>query len=314
MDIVKVEDNKQVAIDESKLKALLTRAEGSGAIVLHTFDDKKLEKLAERMPEIHRANRCFGRQNTQHTNKIMTLNMICCSPYRQLRQCLAQIERKQGALKENYFKINKEKVEIKKIQYQLKHNIKMNDDDGTERKLNEFDKEKLELDLIQKASGIEDSSIYIEGALKELGSFTDAYEQIRKSNDIPKNWDEEDVELAEIGEHVRMAFNHGIRDILMTGRLNVGTMEYLEQHGIEPIEAVKEIMAYITLIVEKVDKVVVDDEGNETIVKEAPGTINNRYDFLDTMYEKYKGEIEKVMKRIGLKSLANIDWLYKETV
>ena len=77
-----------------------------------TMTPDKIQKISERMVEMERANNSLGRKNTQTTNQLMTLTMMTDSPYRRLRQCLAQIERKKEALKESYFKHQKLEVEI----------------------------------------------------------------------------------------------------------------------------------------------------------------------------------------------------------
>lgn len=280
------EEKKDLAIfDDERINALklFSRIEPGALMKFHTFDLKKIEKLAENMPEIYRAARSFGRQNTQTTNKLMTLNMISASPYRRLRQCVAQIERKISALKENYFRIEKEKIELEKIKEKLR-----------DRDLDYYERQLAEIELAEKASGMADSALYIEGALKELGSFQSAYNQIREANNIPVDWDEQNFEAAEISEHVRTVFNHAIRDITMTGRLNVGTMEYSEQFGINPL--------------------ILDEEVRDYMLKTKQNDINTLYDFLDRMYEKYGQEYKKVMDRIGLDTLIDADWLYKETV
>ena len=70
---------------------------------LPTITPKKLAKISERMVEIDRANLTAGKRNTQTTTQLMTLTMLTDSPYRRLRQILAQIEKKRGALEEAYF-------------------------------------------------------------------------------------------------------------------------------------------------------------------------------------------------------------------
>ena len=79
---------------------------------LATIDDKKLAKIAEKMVEIDRVNHTAGRSQTQTTNQLMSLTMMTDSPYRRLRQCMSQIERKRKALESSYFKMQKTKVHI----------------------------------------------------------------------------------------------------------------------------------------------------------------------------------------------------------
>jgi len=71
---------------------------------------EKLNQIAEFMPEIDRATTVFGKQNSQTTASLMTLSMLESGPYRVLRQILAQIEKKRGALKENMYKREKSKL------------------------------------------------------------------------------------------------------------------------------------------------------------------------------------------------------------
>ena len=66
---------------------------------LATMTTEKIAKISERMVEMERANNSLGRRNTQTTNQLMTLTMMTDSPYRRLRQCLSQIERKKEALR-----------------------------------------------------------------------------------------------------------------------------------------------------------------------------------------------------------------------
>ena len=79
---------------------------------LATITDEKLAVIAEKMIEIDRVNHTAGRSQTQTTNQLMSLTMMTDSPYRRLRQCMSQIERKRKALEEAYFKMQKKKVQI----------------------------------------------------------------------------------------------------------------------------------------------------------------------------------------------------------
>jgi len=80
---------------------------------LATITPAKMKKITERMVEVDRANNSLGRRNTQTTNQLMTLTMLTDSPYRRLRQILAQIENKRGALRSSFFGLQKVKLEMK---------------------------------------------------------------------------------------------------------------------------------------------------------------------------------------------------------
>ena len=91
--IVKFDTNKT---DEHKSHLALQESVGG----LATITDEKLAIISQKMVAIDRANNTAGRSETQTTNQLMTLTMLTDSPYRRLRQCLAQIEKKRGALDE----------------------------------------------------------------------------------------------------------------------------------------------------------------------------------------------------------------------
>ncbi len=266
-----------------------------------TFDQEKLALVAGRMPEINRATRSFGKQNSQATGKLMSLHMIAQSPYRRMKQCLAKIERKRSALKENIFKLREQKVKLDRYLYKQKALLNKLADitEGREEGdpvLIDFDLQEVDIKIQKLAADISDSNIYIEGALKEIGMYQESYDEIRKSHNIPERWDEGDMERAEIEEHVKTAFLHAIRDVEMTGRLNVGTHEYLEQYGINPHHAYQLVKEYLMQV---------DDYSGGAHIEVL-------YSFLDKMYDDFKDEYKKAMRRLGLKNLISENFLYIE--
>ena len=261
---------------------------------LYVFDQAKLARLAENMPEINRATKSFGRSNSQISDKLMSLTMISYSPYRYLHQCLAKIESRRSAIKENQYKLRKSQIEI--AQLQLKKDQLLSQPN--------FDKStQLEIDLIdieleEKVVNLNDSMLYLEGALKEIAVYQDAYNQIKKNHNIPENWDELDFEQSEIENHIKSAFNNGIRDILSTGRLNNGTLEYMHQFGINPITAQTLIVSYI-------------EDANDMIRKQNQyPSIEHLNHFLDHVYLAFKDAYKDQMRRIGLDNLITTDGLY----
>ena len=246
-----------------------------------TMNPNKIQKISERMVEMERANNSLGRSNTQTTNQLMTLTMLTDSPSRRLRQCLAQIERKKEALRSSYFNHQKLELEIK-----------------------EWEKEDTELSRIKIAearANMESSKVYIEGALKEIAIFQDAYEEIRKNNNIPVLWDEEDAELDEIRHHIRQAFRQSHRDMILTGSISQGNAEYLEQYGIHLQTARNYIKQYI-------------DQCEGLIAEKAYPTIDHLYEFLDKCVETFGEEYIKTMHHIGITELVRSEWLFKNNV
>jgi hypothetical protein len=246
-----------------------------------TMTPDKIQKISERMVEMERANNSLGRSNTQTTNQLMTLTMLTDSPYRRLRQCLAQIEKKKNALRQSYFNHQKLELEIKEWE--------------------EEDTELSRIKIAEAKAGMEASKIYIEGALKEIAIFQEAYEEIRKNNNIPVLWDEEDAELDEIRHHIRQAFRQSHRDMVLTGSITQGNAEYLEQYGIHLQTARNYIKQYI-------------DQCEGLIAEKAYPSIDHLYEFLDKCVETFGEEYIKTMNHIGITELVRSEWLFKNGV
>jgi exonuclease VII small subunit len=240
-----------------------------------------LAKIEARMPEINRAKNSAGRKNTQTTSQLMTLNIAGDEPYRHLRQILAQIERKTSALEEVFFKLKKDNVRLKIIQ-----------------------EKEDEMSLIRAeeiTAKMERGRLYVEGAIKEIGMFQDAYDEIRDSHNIPEKWDEKDSEKAEIRHHIKKGFRNSFQEMMSTGMIGRGSAEYLEQFGVHPQSARKYLHDYI------VQNEKLMDSGKEP-------TIEHFHKFLDSMADKFQESHKLCMKRIGLKTLVREEWCYRETV
>ena len=245
-----------------------------------TMTPNKIAKIRKRMVEMDRANQSLGRKNTQTTNQLMTLTMLTESPYRMMRQCLTQIEKKRQAVEEAHFNTMTNRVKIK--------DLRVKGD---------------ELSMIEAAKmehGEHRNLIYIEGALKEIAVFQEAYDEIRKNHNIPENWDERDAELAEIRHHLRQAFRQSHRDMILQGTITQGNAEYLEQYGVHLQTARNVIAKYIATC----EKLI--EEGDVP-------NINHLYEFLDRVVEIFGNEYKHVMAHIGLDDLVRQEYLYRST-
>jgi len=272
--------NKIVEFDTNKTdehKSHLALQESVGGLA--TITDEKLEIISKKMVAIDRANNTAGRSETQTTNQLMTLTMLTDSPYRRLRQCLAQIEKKRGALDETYFRMKKKQVLIK--QWYEK---------GDEMSV---------LKAQEAEHGLMRSKNYIDGAFKEIATFQCAYDEIRESYNIPENWDERDAEEEEIDHHIKQAFRQSHREMVGSGCITSGNMEYLEQYGIHIQTATRLIADYIA-------------SEDEMIAKGQMPTVAHLYAFLDRMAETFHDAHKTVMQRIGIKELVKEEFLYLE--
>ena len=277
---------KDLVISGKNFNKIISKAGDINSLTFKTIDEKALTEISDWMPEVNRAVSAFSKQNSQTTTSLMTLNMIDAGPYRAIRQIMAQVEKKRAALKEAVYK-----TELKKMQHDEMFE-KIEEAEGIK-------KEKLMLKQNKMAYDIIDSQTHIEAAIKELGALKRRYEEICKNKGIPEQWDEADFEEAEIEHHIKSIFRNAIRD-RMQGSHNMGTMEYMEQFGINPITAYAMVDAYIMTI----KKGIVE-------TGKAPD-ITSHYEFYDKMYNTFKDAYKEAMKRLGLDSITYADFLMKE--
>lgn len=243
-----------------------------------TVSKEQVKKIVSRLPEYKKGKAMIGHSTSQSSYSLQTMNMINDSPLSRMKQCLAQIDKKYTALQEAYFKIEKKKLLVKNIQF--------NKDDLSKIKMKQYNSE------------IENISVLMESALREIGLFQNMYDSIKKNNNIPDNWSEKDYEKQEIEHMIRSAFRLAIQNIQSNGRLTQAEIEYFEQLGIHPQQGEFEVRKYI-------------QETNNILNKIGEITIQLMYDFLDSMVKKYSDSHKLALKRIGLNELGSEEFMAK---
>ena len=244
-----------------------------------SISNEGLQKICDRLPELNRAKRAVGRKNSQTTATLMTMTMIADSPYRQMKQCLSQIDNKRNALIEAHFKTKKNKVKIER-----------------------WEKSGDALDAVEAEearSQVEQMRSSAENAMKEIGMYQDIYEQIRTSHNIPIDWDEEDYEKTEIDNALRMSFRQAIQNLMSSGRIAISTVEYWEQFGVHPMVGEKLTRDYLASV---------EAELNEN---KFPSVVS-MHKFLDKMVETFKDEYKHSLTRIGVDAIINHQYAYKK--
>ena len=209
----------------------------------------------------------------------MTTTMLADSPYRQMKQCLSQIDSKRNALIEAHFKTKKNKIKIKRW----------------EKSGDELDAAEAEETRVQN----EEVKVAAENAMKEIGMYQDIYEQIRTSHNIPVDWDEEDYEKKEIENALRMGFRQGIQNIMSSGRIAISTVEYWEQFGVHPMVGEKLTRDYLESIALEIKE------------NKLPSVVS-MHKFLDRMVETFKDEHKHSLTRIGVDAIINHQYAYKK--
>ena len=252
-------------------------------IKLKTFRDNlpekaitknQLAKIESRLPELHRAKAIIGHSTSQASYALQTLNMLDDSPMSRMKQCLSNIEHKYQAVREAYFKIENNKLEMKEIDS------------------NKPVTESGRLKIRELETNIESVQNGMGNALREIGMFQDMYEAIRKSNNIPEVWTEHDFEKQEIANMVRRSFRIGIQSLSNGKSVSIAAVEFWEQLGIHPQSAEAHCRNYLQQV--------------ENIIKEGKEPdVRVMYEFLDGMAEKFKDSYKFALDRIGLKELGS---------
>lgn len=233
------------------------------------INEKAVAKVNEFLPEIEQKTRSFDRNNSQHTLSLMTLTMLNGqSPYRMMRQIMAEIEKRKMALAEAQVSHAKTLRDIEKLEHK--------DDPVSQAK---FRQKNVSIQMLESK---------INGSFKDIATLIDAYNNIKEKHGIDE-WDEESYEREEKKHHVRRGFELMYRNLLDGGRAQTATIEYLQQHGVHPQVALTEVSGYV--------KYTSDRIANREIIHS-----NDLEEFLDEMANKYYNNVDKTAERLFGKS------------
>ena len=277
-------------MSESKLikkepEAKIVKQETIGFMIQsNNINEAAVEKVSQYLPELDQKTKAFGSQNSQTTISMMTLTMLGGqSPFRMLRQILAEVEKRKGALTESQVGHAKLVRDIKKL----------------ERLTAESDDPVIAAKYRKACVNITTLEQKINGSFADIATLIDAYNNIKATQGISDDWDEEAFEDAEKRHHVRRCFEMMYRNLLDGGRVSTSTIEYMQQFGVHPQICQKEVQGYILYTEERI-------VGGEVL------HANDLENFLDEMGEKYWEGADKTSERLfGKKNFANKDFMYK---
>jgi len=240
-----------------------------------------VEKVSRYLPELDEKTKAFGSQNSQTTISMMTLTMLGGqSPFRMLRQILAEVEKRKGALTEAQVSHAKLVRKIKKLE------------DQTDDPVNAAKYRKACVNITTLEAKIN-------GSFADIATLINAYNNIKETHGISDEWDETSFEDAEKRHHVRRCFEMMYRNLLDGGRVATSTIEYMQQFGVHPQICQKEVAGYIVYCDDRIS-------GGKILHS------NDLEDFLDEMGDKYWECADKTSERLfGKKNFANKDFMYK---
>ena len=272
MDVREI-DMKQEIIKKDNITFSLT------TVAANKINTAAVAKVNQFLPEIEEKTRVFDRNNSQTTLGLMTLTMLNGqSPFRMMRQVMAEIEKRKMALAEAQVSHAKTVKEMQELE---------GDVDPV-----------AEAEYRQKSVSLSTMENKINGSFKDVATLIDQYNNIKAANNIDE-WDEEAFEAEEKRHHVRRGFELMYRNILDGGRAQTATIEYLQQHGVHPQVALTETSGYV--------KHSSDQISNGVLLHS-----NDLEDFLDQMADKYLANVDKTAERLfGKSDFVNKDYMLK---
>ena len=238
-----------------------------------------VEKVNKYLPELEEKTRAFDRKNSQTTLALMSLTMLNGqSPYRVMRQIMAEVEKRKGALAEAQVTHAKYVKEIERLQ---------DEDDPV-----------LQAKFRQKCINLSTMEQKINGSFKDIATLIDANNNIKEKNGI-EEWDEEAFENEEKRHHVRRSFELMYRNLLNSGRAAESTIEYCQQYGVHPQVCMTECSGYLKYTADRIANL------------EVPHS-NDLEDFFDEMAEKYYLNADATSERLfGKSDFTNKDFMYR---
>jgi len=245
-------------------------------------NQKVVERVNASLAEVEEKTLAFDRNNSMTTLSLMSLTMLNGqSPFRMMRQIMAEIEKRKMALNESQVTYAKNLEKIQKLEG--------NDDLVSQAKVRQL---KTSTVLMESK---------INGAYKDIATLLDAYENIKKANGI-EDWDEEAFEKEENRHHVRRGFELLYRNLMQGGGAHDSTLEYLQQYGLHPQIALLEVSGYIQYTADRIGK------GNTNI------HANDLEEFLDQMADKYQDNVKGTTERIfGVEDIINKEYFSSST-
>ena len=219
-------------------------------------------------PLVEKARDELGIHQTTTEMDLGNLQYSGETPITWISQCAAQAERKASALHEAYWRLQKQKLKVKKLREQ------------------NTDESNLKADEIE--SGMHNGEHYIKTAYQDLMHYQNVATTIRQRFEIAEELSPEDLAENSKREHIRKAMRQALRDMENIGTISKGVSEHLEHWGIHPMTARMQVEAYRA----SVRKLFEEDK--------AP-TMQHLHQWLDEMERIHLGAVDEMLKYMRLK-------------
>lgn len=235
-----------------------------------------LQNIDQKLPAVLQATSNFYKGHSQFMS--VTLDVTTLTPLRSIYQSLAEIEQTKNALQEAHIKIKKEDIERRRKEAQL------------EKTTDPFDRELLEVEILEIQANAANAKNYMEGAIRKLNFFMNQYDNILKK--IGKTEiTEEDYEKEEKRYHVMTCMKQALNAARSrNGMIDEGNLIYLFDLGINAAQAQAEVFAYLSM-------------ENDMITKGIAPTHEMTVKWLEACADKFQDCAEQFAQARGFKVL-----------
>ena len=229
------------------------------------------KKVDLAIANVAETERIWNRSHSQWTWR--HINLSYAAPMKNLRQVSAEMTRKREALEEAKWNYMKNEIKLKQKEDRL-----AKEKDSLKAQL-------IEIDIAQLKSGMANGMKYVEGAMKDVLTLSNLYDDLKERY---SDYNEEDFEKEEARSHLKRSLVQCLRDVRQSGRITKGEQEYLEQIGVNPGKITLDMLAFLDYE-QKIDDY----------------TVKPMYEFLDDMCVKLLDQLKVDEVRMQLQGLRN---------
>ena len=194
-----------------------------------------LDNIHNTLPAIKKSSSNFYKSHSQFMNVMLDVTAI--TPIRSVKHTLAEIDKTRMALEEGHISLKKKDIELREKEHKLK----------TDLELTLFEKELLELEILEIQVTMNNIENSITGAIRKMNFFTNQYKSILKKlgkDDIT----EAEYEKEEANYHVMTCMKQALSAARSrNGAIDEGNLIYLFDMGINSGQAQTEVHAYLKM-------------------------------------------------------------------
>lgn len=192
-----------------------------------------VQRIGEALPAIRRDGANFYKAHSQFM--VSTLDVTQITTIRSIKHTLAEIDRTRAALEDAYIKQRRRDVDVREKTAMLA------------KAANDFDRERLEIDLLEAQNQSTASMLHVQGAIRKLAYLTTQYQSLMAK--LGKSeLTEADYEADEARYHIMTALKQALCAARARGGIiDEGNQIYIFEMGLPAAEVQAQMLAYFKM-------------------------------------------------------------------